>query len=274
MADGINNRELTQSEIKELLEFTKSHGLTINYGFSDKKIEKLFQKFYSDNGKKDEFEQIFVWLDQRPDTDNNFKYIVQDIVAQYGVDFLSRAEIIEVGGGRFPSLSKELLTSVPQIKRIAVYDPELLITPSDLESKNLTSKLIINKRYFFPENLPLSEKKPILIIGRHPCGGTPAIFDAVRENKNVDMYTVLCPCKQLITSYYRNRGVDRPIYTTQDDKYVIFHNPRITEHLWQKALTRQLQLKRNDIVTKLVPTTYGVDGVILTNPQNRSGKSI
>lgn len=121
--------------------------------------------------------QVYSELGLVSDEENIYLGFIKLLEENFGID----RDIIEVGGGRFPSLAK-LIALKQETGTITVYDPRLVTTQSICPNMTL-------KKEKFTKQTPVTEDQ--LIIAFMPCEATePAIF-AAAQNK-ADFLIALC----------------------------------------------------------------------------------
>ena len=149
---GYNDREL---------EFIRSNWVH----FLDKKFQvDILRQMYSELGFMDDKEDIY----------HAFIKILED---NFDID----TDIIEVGGGRIPSLAKRI--ALKQKKgTITVYDPNLISTDSPYPNMVLRQQ---------PFTLQTPVKEDQLIIGFMPCEATEKIIYNAKKN-NAHFLIALC----------------------------------------------------------------------------------
>lgn len=149
---GYNDREL---------EFIRSNWVH----FLDKKFQvDILRQMYSELGFMDEKEDIY----------HAFIKILEE---NFDID----TDIIEVGGGRIPSLAKRI--ALKQKKgTITVYDPNLISTDSPYPNMVLRQQ---------PFTLQTPVKEDQLIIGFMPCEATEKIIYNAKKN-NAHFLIALC----------------------------------------------------------------------------------
>lgn len=149
---GYNDREL---------EFIRSNWVH----FLDKKFQvDILRQMYSELGFMDDKEDIY----------HAFIKILEE---NFDID----TDIIEVGGGRIPSLAKRI--ALKQKKgTITVYDPNLISTDSPYPN------MVLRKQ---PFTLQTPVKEDQLIIGFMPCEATEILIQQAVRNKK-DFLVALC----------------------------------------------------------------------------------
>lgn len=149
---GYNDREL---------EFIRSNWVH----FLDKKFQvDILRQMYSELGFMDDKEDIY----------HAFIKILEE---NFDID----TDIIEVGGGRIPSLAKRI--ALKQKKgTITVYDPNLISTDSPYPN------MVLRKQ---PFTLQTPVKEDQLIIGFMPCEATEKIIYNAKKN-NAHFLIALC----------------------------------------------------------------------------------
>lgn len=149
---GYNDREL---------EFIRSNWVH----FLDKKFQvDILRQMYSELGFMDDKEDIY----------HAFIKILEE---NFDID----TDIIEVGGGRIPSLAKRI--ALKQKKgTITVYDPNLISTDSPYPNMVLRQQ---------PFTLQTPVKEDQLIIGFMPCEATEKIIYNAKKN-NAHFLIALC----------------------------------------------------------------------------------
>lgn len=149
---GYNDREL---------EFIRSNWVH----FLDKKFQvDILRQMYSELGFMDDKEDIY----------HAFIKILEE---NFDID----TDIIEVGGGRIPSLAKRI--ALKQKKgTITVYDPNLISTDSPYPNMILRQQ---------PFTLQTPVKEDQLIIGFMPCEATEKIIYNAKKN-NAHFLIALC----------------------------------------------------------------------------------
>lgn len=149
---GYNDREL---------EFIRSNWVH----FLDKKFQvDILRQMYSELGFMDDKEDIY----------HAFIKILEE---NFDID----TDIIEVGGGRIPSLAKRI--ALKQKKgTITVYDPNLISTASPYPNMVLRQQ---------PFTLQTPVKEDQLIIGFMPCEATEKIIYNAKKN-NAHFLIALC----------------------------------------------------------------------------------
>jgi hypothetical protein len=263
------SRSLTEKEISFLQLFAWDHGMPDRI-LTDRKLLEFY--FSCMKGVSEHNEQLYSWFRLREDAEDDYLRIAIDIVDEYGKEYLSRANIIEVGSGLLPNLSERLLQLVHDIDKITVYDPALKIGASDLKlhPNRYASRIVLNREEFTLDT-PI-EDGPTLIISRHPCGATPVIIDTLKEHKELDLYVVLCDCNDLdmhtnFFTYHRDRGEETPNFENPTySKIRLFGRRSGFEHNWQQYTAMSLRKIRPDLELKVI-RQENVDGnVVLTKP--------
>ena len=124
--------------------------------------------------------EIYDELGLMPENDNIYNSFIELLEDNFDLD---GKNIIEVGGGHLPRLSKRLLSSNENIGVIRVYDPKL----SRYEKNTSRLKLYHHE---FTENCSHIEGTD-LFIGLMPCNGTYSLVKSAVDNGK-DFMVALC----------------------------------------------------------------------------------
>lgn len=185
----LKRRELDKRIKAYLQEYRRGYECTFGIDELDDDIDIItfIKSYYRDvysNPREGEnaFFQIFSAIDALDEKDPYLK-TMQEIESEFGLD----RDIIEVGGGMFPSLARLIAKRQSEIGKgtITVYDPELV-------TQDLPGITLIRKN--FTVNTPIP--KNALIIGRKPCQATETMIKVAGAN-NSEVYLNLCKCNHL-----------------------------------------------------------------------------
>lgn len=140
-----------------------------------KKLKDQFLRSYVDS-----ITQVYSALGMMDDEENPYVGFTHLIEKLYGLDI----NILEVGGGIYPALSKEIAKRQASIGKgsITVMDPLL--------SKNIDSKDLKLLKKDFTSKTNIS--KFDLIIGKEPCAATEAIIERC---ETAPKSLLISPCK-------------------------------------------------------------------------------
>lgn len=163
-----------QEKIEKIEEYLGLYGDTIK----EKKLA-LMRKLVGDENDSC-YTQAWDALSLLQDAENPYLGFRDVIEKNFGLDI----DILEIGGGVYPSLSYSINSRQIEIGKgsITVYDPLL--------SKRLVSNGVILERKSFTADVDVS--KFDLIISKEPCLATYAMLDA---GGRTDKSMVLSPCK-------------------------------------------------------------------------------
>lgn len=100
-------------------------------------------------------------------------------------------DIIEVGGGLFPALSKRIASS-QTAGTITVYDPNLVLKKYPYEN-------LVLKKENFQKNTHLGNAK--LLVGISPCHSVDLILERASA-EDLDFMVKVCPCELPFTTDY------------------------------------------------------------------------
>ena len=141
------------------------------YGYSAREIEFIrnnWRHFLSRKFHVDLLRQLYSELNLVDDKDNIYHGFMKILEENFDID----TDIIEVGGGRIPSLAKKI--ALKQKKgTITVYDPDLINTESPYPN------MVLRKQ---PFTLQTPVEKDQLIIGFMPCEAAEKIIYNARNN--------------------------------------------------------------------------------------------
>lgn len=166
--------KLQQSlEIEKFLE-------TYGKGYDPRELEyirKNWQRGLKSKFTTDILRQIYSELGFFNDSENIYIGFIEILENNFDIE----RDIIEVGGGRFPTLAKTI--ALKQHKgTITVYDPRLVTTKSEVPNMTL-------KKENFTMSTPI--KKDQLVIAFMPCEATESTIVASGTN-NTDFMIALC----------------------------------------------------------------------------------
>ena len=124
--------------------------------------------------------------------DNKDPYLqtMQEIENEFGLD----KDIIEVGCGMYPSLSKLIAKRQQEIGKgtITAYDP-------DLVTKTIDGVVLIKENFTLSTPIPPNA----LIIGRKPCKATETMIKAAAQNHS-ELFIKLCECDHIPSFLKKN----------------------------------------------------------------------
>lgn len=140
-------------------------------------LKKLMERRSDANIYRDKLRQIYDELGLIPDSANIYQGFLNLIIEKYGIE----RNIIEVGGGIVPSLSKKIALR-QKTGKITVYDPRLMPITT-------TNERFVLKEEYFSKSTSIGDAD--LIIGFMPCEATIDIIDSALENR-VDFMIALC----------------------------------------------------------------------------------
>lgn len=140
-----------------------AHALSSKASYNDELVRELYDE-----------------LGLMPEKDNIYNSFIELLEDNFDLD---GKNIIEVGGGHLPRLSKRLLSSNENIGVIRVYDPKL----SRYEKNTSRLKLYHHE---FTENCSHIEGTD-LFIGLMPCNGTYSLVKSAVDNGK-DFMVALC----------------------------------------------------------------------------------
>ena len=142
------------------------------YGYSARELEFIRNnwRFFIDRKfHVDLLRQLYSELNLISDEANIYNGFMKILEENFDID----TDIIEVGGGRIPSLAKKI--ALKQKKgTITVYDPDLISTDSPYPN------MVLRKQ---PFTLQTPVEKEQLIIGFMPCEAAEKIIYNARENQ-------------------------------------------------------------------------------------------
>lgn len=140
-------------------------------------IRKNWDKSLHSKYNMDILRQVYAELGFLSDDENIYKGFIKILEDNFDIN----RDIIEVGGGRFPSLAK-MIALKQKSGTITVYDPRLVLTDSPLPNMKL-------KKENFTKRTPV--RKDQMVIAFMPCEATEHAIIAAGEN-NADFLIALC----------------------------------------------------------------------------------
>lgn len=140
-------------------------------------IRRNWQSCLKSKYTMDLLRQIYAELGFLSDDENIYKAFIKILEENFSID----RDIIEVGGGRFPSLAK-MIALKQKTGTITVYDPRLVTTVSPLPNMKL-------KKETFTKKTPVTKDQ--MVIAFMPCEATEPAILAAGEN-GADFLIALC----------------------------------------------------------------------------------
>lgn len=158
--------------------------------YGDSYSERDIEILRNDFGKstRDHISQIYYAMNMLNDEENPYLKLTNLIEKIYGLDL----NVLEVGGGIYPALSKSISRRQEQIGKghITVYDPML---SRKLDFKNIT----LQKQNFYSY---IDTSKYDIIIGKEPCAATFDVIDSANKYKK-ELLLSPCKCYSLLPEY-------------------------------------------------------------------------
>lgn len=151
--------------------------------YPEEAIQFLYAKlahFDLNPGNIDGINQIYDELGILVEEDNFYKAFVEVLKEKYSFN----RPIIEIGGGFFPSLGKQIAKAQLSLKNgtLTVYDP--LLIPNKRPG-------MVLKKCTFEKSYPFTGKE--LLVGFFPCEATSTIIDTSLKH-DLDFSIQLCGC--------------------------------------------------------------------------------
>lgn len=163
-------------QIQKVEEFLKTYG----HLYDPRELEYIRRNWQNSLNSKfnmDIIRQVHSELGLISEEDNIYCGFMRILEENFGYD----RNIIEVGGGRIPSLAK--LIALKQKKgTITVYDPRLITTDSKIPNMTL-------KKEYFTLDSPVDKEQ--LVMAFMPCDATEKALTAAAKN-NADFLIGLC----------------------------------------------------------------------------------
>ena len=141
------------------------------HGYNDREIEYIRANWVHSLDKKfqvDILRQMYSELGFTDEENDIYHAFIKILEENFDID----TDIIEVGGGKIPSLAKRIALKQKQ-GTITVYDPNLISTESPYPN------MVLRKQ---PFTLKTPVEKDQLIIGFMPCEATERIIYNARQN--------------------------------------------------------------------------------------------
>lgn len=163
-------------QIQKVEEFLKNYG----HLYDPRELEYIRRNWQNSLNSKfnmDIIRQVHSELGLVSETDNIYCGFMKILEEHFGYD----RDIIEVGGGRIPSLAK-LIALKQKTGTITVYDPRLITTDSKIPNMTL-------KREYFTLDSPVDNNQ--LVMAFMPCDATEKALTAAAKN-NADFLIGLC----------------------------------------------------------------------------------
>lgn len=168
--------------------------------YTDREIEYIIHNYINESDNKcptDILRQIYNEVGVVKDKYNIYLAFIDILEKHFNID----SNILEVGGGVIPSLSK-LISLRQEAGTICVYDPRL----TRINNSNL-----VLKKEKFSKNTDVSDYE--LLIGFMPCEATEVMIDSAIDN-NKDFLIALCDGVHSAFDDYNN--------------YIVWHKSIIT----------------------------------------------
>lgn len=150
------------------------------HGYNDREIEYIRANWVHSLDKKfqvDILRQLYSELGFTDEENDIYHAFIKILEENFDID----TDIIEVGGGKIPSLAKRIALKQKQ-GTITVYDPNLISTESPYPN------MVLRKQ---PFTLKTPVEKDQLIIGFMPCEAAEKIIYNARQN-NAHFLIALC----------------------------------------------------------------------------------
>jgi len=197
----------------------------INYYYAD--------AYFEPRRGENAFFQMFSAIDALSDKDP-YLQTMQEIENEFGLD----KDIIEVGCGMFPALSKLIAQRQKEIGKgtITAYDPELI-------AKTLDGVVLVKKTFTLSTEIPQNA----LIIGRKPCKVTETMIKSAAQNKS-ELFIKLCDCDHVPNLLGKN-------YTNTFKKNWF----RYVDELATSTLQPGFKIEKSESIDRLVG---GIDHII------------
>ncbi len=138
-------------------------------------------------------------------------------------------DIIEIGGGLFPTLSKRIASSQTTGK-VTVYDPHLIL-------KKYTTENLVLKKEMFKKDTPIGNSR--LLVGMSPCHSIDLILERASA-EDLDFMIKICTCELPFAAD------DNFAIRTMFNRYLIEKNTEFKKHGGPGFETTYLDKKYDD----------------------------